>query len=62
MSHLGHRRYLCIQFLPPNYKRLDILADSTIPASECAEDSIIKFTSLIRARDYIAPLVIGPVE
>ena len=36
---------------PPDYKRLEPLTDSLISVSECAVDSVTKFTSLVRARD-----------
>ena len=38
-----------VQFLPPDYKRLELPDNFTV--SECAVDSVTKFTSLIRARD-----------
>ena len=39
---------LQVQFLLPDFKRL---TDSLISASECAADSVTKFTSLVRVRD-----------
>ena len=37
--------------IPPEYKRWNFLTDSLIFASECAVDSVTKFTFLLRARD-----------
>ena len=42
-----------VQFLPPGYNRLELLTDSLISAFECAEDSVTKFTSLVRAKDEL---------
>ena len=40
------------KFLPLDYVRdSNSLTDSFIPASDCAEDLVTKFTSLVRTRD-----------
>ena len=38
-------------FFPQTVRDWDLLTDSLIAASECAADSVTKFTSLVRARD-----------
>ena len=38
-------------FLPKNIRDRNCLTDSLISASKCAENSVTKFTSLVRARD-----------
>ena len=38
-------------FFPQTVRDWNSLTDSLISASECAEDSVAKFTSLVRARD-----------
>ena len=38
-------------FFPQTIRGWNPLTDSLISASECAEDSVTKFTSLVRARD-----------
>ena len=38
-------------FFPQTIRDLNFLTDSLISASECAEGSVTKFTSLVRARD-----------
>ena len=37
--------------LPGVYTRLQLLKESLISASECAEDSVSKLTSLVKAMD-----------
>ena len=38
-------------FFPQNIRDWNSLTDSLISASECAEDSVTRFTSLVTARD-----------
>ena len=38
-------------FFPQTIRDWNLLTDSLITASECAVDSVTKFTSLVRARD-----------
>ena len=38
-------------FFPQTIRDWNSLTDSLISAAECAEDSVAKFTSLVRARD-----------
>ena len=38
-------------FFPQTIRDWNFLTDSLISASECAADSVTKFTSLVRARD-----------
>ena len=38
-------------FFPQTIRDWNLLTDSLISASECAVDSVTKFTSLVRARD-----------
>ena len=38
-------------FFPQTIRDRNLLTDSLISASECAVDSVTKFTSLLRARD-----------
>ena len=38
-------------FFPQTIRDWNLVTDSLITASECAVDSVIKFTSLVRARD-----------
>ena len=38
-------------FFPQTIRDWNSLTDSLISASECAEDSVTKFTSLVRARE-----------
>ena len=38
-------------FFPQTIRDWNSITDSLISASECAEDPVIKFTSLVRARD-----------
>ena len=38
-------------FFPQTIRDWNSLTDSIISASECAEDSVVKFTSLVRVRD-----------
>ena len=38
-------------FFPQAIRDWNLLTDSLISASECAVDSVTKFTSLVRARD-----------
>ena len=42
-------------FFPQTTREWNSLAGSLISASEYAEDSVAKFTSLVRARDYSSP-------
>ena len=38
-------------FFPQTIRDWKLLTDSLLSAAECAEDSVAKFTSLVRARD-----------
>ena len=38
-------------FFPQTIRDWNLFTDSLISASECAVDSVTKFTSLVRARD-----------
>ena len=48
-------------FFPQTIRDWNSLTDSLISASECAEDSVTKFTSLVRATG-LASLMAGPDE
>ena len=43
--------YIQVKFFPQTIRNWNLLTDSLISASDCAVDSVIKFTSLVRARD-----------
>ena len=40
-------------FFPQTTRDRNFLTDSLISASDCTVDSVTKFTSLVRARDYL---------
>ena len=51
VDHLAETDIYNSSFFPQTIRDWNFLADSIISASECAEDSVTKFTSLVRARD-----------
>ena len=53
-SDLSDLSHVCIyksSFFPQTIRDWNLVTDSLITASECAVDSVTKFTSLVRARD-----------